>query len=352
MAPSQSVGGGQVPVNCKLCDRDRPIQWKCMDCSILMCGHCKDKVHSQFKNAQDHKIISKEEIGLHNEELDFTNIKCDKHGQSSCLYCNACDVLVCPTCIAKAHKRHDLIEISDAYNRKMEALKQGQSKMQRNNSNMKAKKDELNKLMSVENSKYSKVRKDIVSHEKTVKDQIEKYFKDLLNELDQSHETGLKTLKSDLYAISVFTNQTNDKINQVQDFIRIPIATEFFKKVKIMENYTEIKEPQTKSSYRSSLKFVPGNVIQSDIGSLQDDGNYLTETNISLVINNEYQTELEAIAFVSPCDDHSIWLSSGIKGMLERIKPEGTNLRLISKFNIIVCGMAVTLSYQLLLIVQ
>ncbi|XP_071162472.1 uncharacterized protein [Mytilus edulis] len=353
MASSQPFGGGQVPVNCKLCETDRPIQWKCIDCSILMCGHCKEKVHSQFKNAQDHKIIKREEIGLHSEELDFTNIKCDEHaGQSSCLFCNTCDVLVCPTCVAKVHKKHDLIEIIDEYKMKIDKLKKGQNKMQKNNFNMKEKRNELNKLMSAENSKYSKVRQDILKHEKTVKEQVDKYFKELLNKLDQSHETILTTVKSDLNTISIFTNQTEDKINQVQDFIEITSATDFFKGVKEMENSTEIQKPRTKPSYTSSPKFVPGNVTQSHIGSLQDDWNLLSEINISLIINNQYLTELEAILHVSPCLDRSIWISSGKLGILQRVKPEGTNLKVLSTFNIVVYGMAITHSYQLLLCVK
>ncbi|CAG2248376.1 CLF1 [Mytilus edulis] len=107
-------------------------------------------------NVPQSKIIRREEIGLHSEELDFTNIKCDEHaGKSSCLYCNTCKVLVCPTCVAKVHKKHDLIEISDEYKMKVEGLKKRQIKMQKNNSHMNAKKDALKKLMPAENSKYS-----------------------------------------------------------------------------------------------------------------------------------------------------------------------------------------------------
>ncbi|XP_071162455.1 uncharacterized protein [Mytilus edulis] len=353
MASSQPFEGGQVSVNCKLCKTDRPIQWKCMDCSVLMCGYCKDNVHSELKNALYHKIIKREEIGSHTEELDFTNIKCEEHTeQFSCLYCNTCDVLVCPTCFAKVHKKHDLIEISDEYKLKVESLKKGQNKIQKSNTNMKAKKDELNKLMSAENSKYSKARKDILVHEQKVKEQVEKYFKELVNQLDQSHETVVTTIKSDLNAISLFTNQTEDKINQVQDFTGISNATEFFKEVKTMEKSTEMQEPQTKPSYSSSPKFVPGNINQSNIGSLKDDGNLSAEKNISLVINNVYQTELEIIDSVSPCLEQSLWLSSGIHGMLQRVKPEGTNLKVMSKLNIKVYGMAVTQSNQLLLVVK
>ncbi|XP_052106285.1 uncharacterized protein LOC127738870 [Mytilus californianus] len=350
MASSQSVGEGQVPVNCKLCETNRPIQWKCMDCSILMCGHCTDKVHSKFKNANDHKIISLKDVGMHREEMDFTNIKCLEHTeQLSCLYCSKCEILVCPTCITKVHKKHHLIEISDAYKIKVKILKKGQSKMQKSNSKMNVKKDQLNKLVSAENIKYNKEKQNILSHEKTVKEQVEQYFKELQKKLEQNHETVLISVKSDLNAISLFTNQKEDKITEVQDCIDISNASEFFKEVKKMEKFTETQEPRTKSSYSSSPKFVPGNINQSNIGSLQDDGNLSTEINISLVINNEYQTELDVITFVRPCLDQSIWISSGSFGVLQRVKPEGTNLNVMSKFNIELYGMAVTPSNQLLL---
>ncbi|CAC5400464.1 unnamed protein product [Mytilus coruscus] len=210
---------------------------------------------------------------------------------------------------------------------KVERLEKSQSKMKKSSSKMDAKKIELNKVVSAENLKYSQVRQTILSHEKRVKVQVDNYFKELIDTLDQNHETVLISVKSDLNDISLFTNQTEDKINEVQNFIEISDATEFFKGVNMMLISTEIKEPQTKPSYISSPKFVSGSFTQSDIGSFKDDGSLSAEINISLVINNEYQTELESISYVSPCLDRSLWLSSGTHGMLQRVKPEETNLK-------------------------
>ncbi|CAG2212082.1 unnamed protein product [Mytilus edulis] len=167
--------------------------------------------------------------------------------------------------------------------------------MQKSHSNMSEKKDELNKLVAAENVKYHKENQNILSHKKTVKEQVEQYFKELENKLEKNHETVLLSVKSDLNAISLFTNQKEDKINEVQDCIDISNASEFFKEVKKMEKFTETQEPRTRPSYSSSQKFIPGNFTQLNIGSLQDDGNLSAEINISLVINNEYQTELDAI---------------------------------------------------------
>ncbi|VDI63844.1 Hypothetical predicted protein [Mytilus galloprovincialis] len=119
-----------------------------------------------------------------------------------------------------------------------------------------------------------------------------------------------------------------------------------------MEKFTETQEPPTRPSYTSSPTFVPGNLNQSHIGSLQDDGNLSAEINISLVINNKYQTVLDVIGSVNTCLDQSFWISSGVYKVLQRVKPEGTNLKVMSEFNIDVCGMAVTPSNQLLLTVK
>ncbi|XP_071162473.1 uncharacterized protein [Mytilus edulis] len=353
MATYQPHGSGQAPVNCGLCETDRPIQWKCMDCSLLMCDHCKDKVHSKFKNGLDHKIIDKNEIGLHREVLDFTNIKCHEHtGQLSCLYCKTCDIFVCPSCIAKDHKKHDLIEIGDVYKTNVESLKRKQNEMTKKDSGMKVKKDDLNKTMSARISMYSKVRQNILTHEKIIDKQVKKYFKELVDKLDQSHETYLTLVKPDLNALSLFTKETEDKVNEVQELIETSNATEFFKGATMMQISAEIQEPQTKQSYFSPLQFVPGNINQSHVGSLQDEIRLSKETKISLVIKKEYQTELEIIAFVSPCLDQSIWVSSGNYKVLQRVIPVENNLKVMSTFNIFVCGMAVSPFNQLLVCVS
>ncbi|XP_063435783.1 uncharacterized protein LOC134716709 [Mytilus trossulus] len=59
MAFSQSVMRSQAPVKCGICETDRPIQWECIDCSKLLCDHCKEKVHPEFQKAKDHQVITK-----------------------------------------------------------------------------------------------------------------------------------------------------------------------------------------------------------------------------------------------------------------------------------------------------
>ena len=104
-----------------------------------MCNKCKDKVHSKFKNFKNHRIIDIKVVGKKTEEkLNFGNINCKQHaGQSCYLFCQICNSVICPSCKAKGHKKHDFIEINEAYDKKIETLKTRQDQFQQ-------KEDEIN----------------------------------------------------------------------------------------------------------------------------------------------------------------------------------------------------------------
>ncbi|XP_076099230.1 uncharacterized protein LOC143068810 [Mytilus galloprovincialis] len=351
MAFSQSIRKGQVPVSCNLCETDRPIKWKCIDCNILMCNHCKEQVHSKFKNSQEHKTLDIKDIGVHKEEIDFTNIKCNQHSsQCCCLFCKTCNCLVCPTCFAKHHKQHDLIEISEGYNMKIQRRKEEQGKIQRINAKSAFQIGQLQNLVNEENLKHSNVKTDITDHQKVIKGQVDKYFNELSNKLDQSHENALSSLKSDLNAVSLFNTQTKDKTTEVQEFIQITDASKFFREVNEMEQSLDIPMQQIQPNYISSPKFVPGNTTQAYIGCLEDDENWSLEPNISLVVSKEYQSEIPAIVFLRPCADNSYWICNTKQNMLQKVKPDGAKLNKIFQNEIKVYGLAVLSSNDVLLV--
>ncbi|VDH92424.1 Hypothetical predicted protein [Mytilus galloprovincialis] len=119
-------GGGQVPVSCSLCEEDTRIKWKCLNCDMLMCDKCKEKIHVKFKFAKDHKVVTIEEVGLHKDEIDLSNISCQTHaGQTCVLFCKSCVYLVCPLCISETHNGHGLVTIREGYEILIGKLKTG-----------------------------------------------------------------------------------------------------------------------------------------------------------------------------------------------------------------------------------
>ncbi|XP_071142880.1 X-linked retinitis pigmentosa GTPase regulator-interacting protein 1-like [Mytilus edulis] len=52
----------QTALMCQFCDQQN-IKWKCVDCDILLCSSCKEKIHKKLKSADKHKILSIQDIG-------------------------------------------------------------------------------------------------------------------------------------------------------------------------------------------------------------------------------------------------------------------------------------------------
>ncbi|CAC5409487.1 unnamed protein product [Mytilus coruscus] len=348
MAFSQSIRKGQVPVKCGLCESDRPIKWKCLACDLFLCKNCKEKVHFRIKTTKDHRVIDIKDIGLHKEELDFLKIPCQNHaGQYTCHYCKTCNTLVCQTCVRKSHKKHNLTEIQEEYDIKIDMLKKGLSKIQTDRKLIVSRQEQLVQLSSAE--KYNQANQDISKHEKVVKAAVENYFKQLRDKLDQYQKTVSNTIKSDLNAVSVLLQQADDKNNEVQESIQITDASKFFKVVNILEKNMDIKMPEPRSSHDCMLNFVPGEIYQSNIGVFKFDENLSDKPHIKLDLNKQYETDFLVGLILFSGIDKSFWISSGRFGLVQKVKTDGNKLKILSSFNIRLYGLAVTQSNNLLL---
>lgn len=112
MATSKPHSGSfrkeQTALVCQLCENEPKIKWKCLQCSLMMCQRCRDKVHPKFKSAESHQILDLKDVGKlkFEEEVDFSQFKCDQHsGQACCLFCEGCKIMICPRCVAGIHKK-------------------------------------------------------------------------------------------------------------------------------------------------------------------------------------------------------------------------------------------------------
>ncbi|XP_076101154.1 uncharacterized protein LOC143070938 [Mytilus galloprovincialis] len=355
MASSKSIQKGQIPINCQLCETDKVIKWKCIECNLLMCNNCRERIHPKFRNANDHKIVDIKDIGHHNEELDFTSIKCIEHsGQFSCLFCKKCDILVCPTCVSKVHKTHanDLVEISEAYKKKIETIKKkGQSQLEDTKASMTTKKDQLDQLKTAENSKHMKVRHDILTYRKSWNEIVDNYFEKLENELDSTSKNVLESIEHDLTATIGSIQEVEKKTDEVKNFINTTNATEFFQKIKKIEKSFIVPIVETAKTYDSIPKFIPGGITESNIGMLQMNDSQSTEFSVTMVLNKTFQTDVIGICNVCPLMnfDRSIWISSTLDELVQRVKPEGNKLKVLSSFKTVVYGMTMLRSNDILL---
>ncbi|CAC5404333.1 unnamed protein product [Mytilus coruscus] len=354
MAYFQSVHKSQIPINCHLCDSKKNIKWKCVDCGLFICDKCKEGRHLRIKNAQDHNVISIKDVGLHSEKLDFTNIKCTDHSaQSCCLFCKRCDSLVCPTCVSKVHKKHanDLIEISEAYNIKIDELKERQSNIKMEKEKAITRKKHLEQCKNAENAKYNKVIPNILNHGNALKKAIDKYIEELKDEVDEHLKAILKSIDTDLHNLSKSMEHSNEKNREVEILIKTQDVAKFFSEVGRSFKSNEVLVPKSQSSYNSIPNFFPGEITQSNVGVLQSEESP-EKLSIAFKILQEYQTELSRVSQIIPCVDNSVWINSSSDGCIINAEPRGRKLTVVSNFKMTVYGMAITQSNNLLLSVH
>lgn len=341
---------GQIPINCQFCETEKVIKWKCVDCELLICDKCKDKIHLKIKGGKDHKILDIKEIGLETEELCFANLKCQDHsGQNYCLYCKTCESLVCPVCIAKVHKKqHDLVEITEEYNLRIDRLKKGQSKMLNDKSKLETEKVQLKQIQTTGHANFVKVKENILFQEKAIIDTVRNYAGRLTEELDKQLKTMYSSTDGDINSISIGMTKIDEKSQDLENLITMTDVADFFREFDKIEKCMDVPVPTTKSIFQSMPLFVKGAIDQINFGTLVPEKNSDGESNVTITIDVEYNTELSRVGCLMACPDGSLWITNNTDGILQKVKPEGTNLNEITIFNINVTAIALIRSGDLL----
>lgn len=136
MGYSQSTHKAPNSVRYQLCEGGtRPIQWKCRECSLLMCRRCRSVVHPMLNYAVRHKIvfIKESKSGTAEGNVSFSDYKCLAHtSKICCFYCKDCEQLICRKCSTKAHRGHDTLNEEDyvrEINKILKTLRESEKKL-------------------------------------------------------------------------------------------------------------------------------------------------------------------------------------------------------------------------------
>ena len=352
MASSHSIGKGQTALVCQLCENDPKLKWKCLDCGLLMCQRCRDKVHPKFPLAQDHIIIDIKDIHQHQSEpkLEFTQLKCGVHtGQKSCLYCNICDELVCALCIAKTHnKQHDLIEISEGYQIRAEKMRNGKKNIDQKIQLQIRGEEDLGKIKLQEHANFNKTRKEILDFEKALSAVVNAHVNKLLSELDQQWRDVSKSIDEETNKVKKNQKtllEQNDKINDIIQSCdpkdMLCVSDTFLKSLE-----TDIKP--INNSLPQVSKFVMGDI--SKFPSLH--GNLVKATPLNyqtkLEVVKQFTTDIHEVNNILICRDGTLWIND-CNQQLQKVIPMGETLYVISTIKVTVHNMALTSSEDLLL---
>ncbi|VDI76782.1 Hypothetical predicted protein [Mytilus galloprovincialis] len=337
-----ACGGGQVPVSCSLCEEDSIIKWKCLNCDMLMCDKCKEKIHVKFKFAKDHKVVSIQEVGLNYKEIDFSNISCKIHtGQNYVLFCKTCDCLVCPLCISETHNGHGFVTIRERYEILVSKVKTKEKSIETNIFVLKKRKAEVNDVDKAELSKFESTMKKIkyqnVQLKKEVDQHTEKLETELIKKWDDLHRCTEKEEKD----VSLLIGSLESKKSEVDEIIQsMEAETVFVDGFGLTKSKEEtVASPCTK--FDSIPIFLPGQITAYNIGLLE---NVCISGEIKVF--KQFDTEILNVYAMTACSEDMFWITDF--KVLQKVKIEGRKLKIIDQKEIKSWDMACSPSKDLL----
>ncbi|XP_071131773.1 uncharacterized protein [Mytilus edulis] len=351
MALSKSVIKAQDIISCNLCESETKLKWKCLDCDLLMCNKCYDKIHPKFKNAKDHTIVDIKQVGVSCSvrNLDFTNIKCKEHTtQYCCIFCINCDQLACPSCITKGHAGHTFNEIKEAYEMKVEWLKKRKGKLEVDKKKLDDGQSTLDQMRVKENSNCQKTIQDIQRQREELKKEVDKHALNLIEKVTVNMKSINDSISKEEKNVQTNQQKVGNNFKTSKEMLTTIDMSFFFENADIIAKALNIDVDEVNIINKSVPKFKPGSIMQSNIGTLFEDISS-SNTVIEMKVNKLFTTGLKHCHSMSACSDGSLWISDGSIDLLHKLKPEGNTLTTLLTLNIGLEGMAVTYNNDLLM---
>lgn len=320
----------QAALTCEICENDRKLKWKCIDCGRFMCQRCRDVVHPKWPSAQDHTVVNIKDVGRKQKstgtephKLDFTKLKCSKHaGQNSCLFCNSCGKLVCATCVAKTHKKHDLLEISEGYENRIESIKNEQKTIGKKIKFLIAATKKLEERKTCEQSTYEKVKQEVFNFERVLVEQIKQRTNQIVTELDQSLKTFKELVVKEEREAKRKERTLKEKRDELVQLTETRNAQEVF-------SFSESLEPTFEVNVKTSLQhipiFCPGDLSNIEHGRLENS----ISKDIKLHVVTQFTIDTEAVNDLVSCPDGSFWVYNDTSRQVQKAIPDGDTLKVL-----------------------
>ncbi|XP_076103865.1 uncharacterized protein LOC143072679 [Mytilus galloprovincialis] len=353
MALSKSFQKGQVPMLCQMCEESKEIKWKCLLCDFLLCTKCQ-KLHKKVKSTDQHTIIDIKDISSHQQQikdkLDLSNIQCGIHSEHNCfLFCQSCEVVVCPLCITKIHNKHTMVELAEGYQLTLKSMKTFNSEIEEEIDQNEEKLSELGILKSSEERKYELEKQNILNREKKLKDEVEKHTNKLLKELDQRKEILMQSVNNAQNRSQKINKDLDLRRKNLNQALNSNIANQVFNIYSEEKTSRQQRIVPVSPKFKKLPKFVPGkNVVQDFyVGELKesDDDQKIFEFKVI----KQYTTELTVVANLVCCDDRSILISGFPSPILHKLKLTNESLCDLHTFKTNISNMALLPSGDLLL---
>ena len=169
---------------CVLCVCGDAVEVQCLDCDAFLCARCFDN-HKYSKESQSHNMMPLNESQSKNEGMTINSkfALCQEHQLELKFYCETCDQLVCQYCITKDHLKHD-----------HDTVKKMASKHRKELDNIMEPVEKMIEELSISHEKLSNTRDEIEAHADDIDQEIDRYYIELQQRLQQQRDKLKKKL--------------------------------------------------------------------------------------------------------------------------------------------------------------
>lgn len=185
---------GKFCDSCRAQKKNSHARYFCTSCSMNYCKACRDR--------HDRNPVFKEHRTLDKEAESSSDIFCKMHKTEAVkFFCRGCETVICTLCIMNQHENHDIIQLSDVYQKHQEEIKSMQQTIEARMQRLKDKGAELDKLRILNLKSCQQAEILIKDKTRETIEVLKKQEGELLQELQKKKEEKLARISREIESV-------------------------------------------------------------------------------------------------------------------------------------------------------
>ncbi|CAG2226307.1 ABC1 [Mytilus edulis] len=263
-----------------------------------------------------------------------------------CSYCSSCNTVVCVKCLMTVHNGHKFVDEADFLCKKKQIWK-GKTSAVKKIDQLCKDEHKLKNIKQLEDEMYSKAIENI--HEKARKDMD--WLSNIIFQLDEKIKSVNQTIDTELTNIDREKGKVKEFIDIVDMITSSKDFCQFFEKFdELIASLTcDIKPLQ--ENFGSISEFIKEHIIVSEFdhqNTAASDSERTDSDSEATELVKTYTTDIRSIHFLTELSDQTLLISDNQSEVLQHVKLEETNAKVIANFTIQIFGMAVSPSGDIL----
>ncbi|XP_041372539.1 E3 ubiquitin-protein ligase TRIM56-like [Gigantopelta aegis] len=224
-------------IMCYECPDSSRATMRCLDCQEFMCKGCAT-YHQKFAMLKDHKTIwIKELVNMPHDDYFHQTDTCKKHNSMILdLYCKNCATDICSSCVHVSHRDHEILDLKDVYEAKMDHMKTSLKDIQ--SSSDRAQK--YTSRLSEQNATLDSMKENICKYIDDSYEQIIQKLSEKRKEMKEVVISNIETQKADRNEQMKLVGQSEvhkaDHVLHCQQAVEFARAADFIEMAQTLED--------------------------------------------------------------------------------------------------------------------